>query len=62
MTRSYDLAKVKVFRAKDRRNGYPLMRVRSRNKGKVSFAWQNGETNELLPEVTPGTENIGTIN
>jgi hypothetical protein len=61
MTHSYDLAMVKVFRAKARCNGYPLMRVRSRNKGKVSFAWQNGQTNALFLEVTSGIENIGTV-
>lgn len=61
MTRSHDLAKVKVSRAKARCKGYPLMWIRSRNKGKVSFAGQSGEANELLSGVTPGTENIGTV-
>lgn len=55
------LAKMRVFRAKGRCHGYPLTRVRSRDKVPASLDWQNSEANELLLEVTPGTEDVGTI-
>jgi hypothetical protein len=62
VSHSDDLAKVKVvFRGKARCSGYPLVRVRSRDKVPVSPGRQNGEADELLLEVTPGTENIGKI-
>ena len=61
MTHSDDLAKVKLFREKARCNGYPLVRVRSRDKVPVSPGWQNGEADELLLEVTADAANTGLI-
>jgi hypothetical protein len=56
-----DLAKVNVFREKARRNGYPLVRVRSRDKVPVVLGWQNGEADELLLKVTEDAANTGLI-
>ena len=61
MIYSDDLAKVKLFREKARRNGYPLVRVRSRDKVPVSPGWQNGEADELLLEVTEDAANTRLI-
>ena len=55
MIHSDEFAKVKVVMGKAHCNGYPLVRVRNWDKVPVSPSWQNGEANELLFEVTPGT-------
>ncbi len=55
------LTEVRAFREAAIRNGYSLVRVRSRGKAPVAQGWQNGEAAELLLEVTTNAENTGML-